>query len=276
MLTIGSFFSGIGGLDLGIESGLASAGWQSQTIWQIEQDEYCRAVLARHWPQAQRYTDVTTIDPSSLAAVDICIGGFPCQDISTSGRGEGISGHRSGRFFAMAEIVRVLRPPIWILENSPEINLRGLDALLGTLAEIGFDAKWGCLRASSVGAPHKRDRWFCVAWMANTDKGIIQERRNAGGMGRIEQPISENRGRSPAIESRMGRNVDGASGRLVGHRWPAPPGAQYKFEPPRTRRARQPQDRQRLAAIANACVPQQAEVIGRWVGQSLIIPHPRG
>jgi DNA (cytosine-5)-methyltransferase 1 len=276
MLTIGSLFSGIGGLELGIEAGLAAAGYPSRTIWQVEQDEYCRAVLARHWPHAHRLTDVTTLNPSSLAAVDIVCGGFPCQDISTSGRGAGIHGARSGLFYDMAALVRHLRPRIWIMENSPELNIRGLDDVLGTVAALGYDARWGSLRASAVGAPHRRERWFCVAWVADTDKGLEKTRGRAQGMGRLKQPIPEHRGGPATVEPSMGRGAHGAAGRVDRHRWPAPPGPQYPYEPPRTRpHTRRPTDRKRLSILGNAVVPQQASVIGRWVGEHLLTPHRR-
>ena len=287
MLTIGSLFSGIGGLELGIESGLAAAGYPSHTIWQVEQDEYCRAVLARHWPHAHRLTDVTTLNPSSLAAVDIVCGGFPCQDISTSGRGAGIHGARSGLFYDMAALVRHLRPRIWIMENSPELNIRGLDDVLGTVAALGYDARWGSLRASAVGAPQRRERWFCVAWVADTDsergegrqrlpdgtRSVLPDPDRCGGR-RSSMPDTKREQkyghRETASKPGMGRAPHGFSGRVDSHRWPAPPGPhQHSYEPPRTH-PRQPTDKPRLKALGNAVVPQQAAVIGRWVGEHLL------
>ena len=168
-ITIGSLFSGIGGLEYGLEAGLAAAGVPTRTLWQVEQNDYARAVLARHWPHAERHTDVRDITASSVAPVDLICGGFPCQDISTAGKGAGLAGERSGLFFEMARIVRELRPRIVVLENVPAITTRGLDVVLGTLAALGYDARWGGLRASEVGAPHRRERWFCVAWRAEGD-----------------------------------------------------------------------------------------------------------
>ena len=97
-LTIGSLFSGIGGLDLGIERGLASAGVAAETIWQVEQSDFCRRILSRHWPHAERYTDVRTVTASSVDPVDILCGGFPCQDLSVAGKQTGLEGDRSGLF----------------------------------------------------------------------------------------------------------------------------------------------------------------------------------
>ena len=166
-LTIGSLFSGIGGLDLGIERGLASAGVAAETIWQVEQSPFCRKILARHWPHAERYTDVRDITASSVAPIDILCGGFPCQDLSVAGKGAGLEGDRSGLFFEMARIIRELVPRLVVMENVPAITGRGLDVVLGTMAALGYDARWGGLRASEVGAPHRRERWFCVCWLAD-------------------------------------------------------------------------------------------------------------
>ena len=169
-LTIGSLFSGIGGLDLGIERGLASAGVTAETIWQVEQSDYCRRVLSRHWPHAERYTDVRTITAETVHPTDVLVGGFPCQDISTAGKGAGLAGEKSGLFFEMARIIRELRPRIVVMENVPAITARGLDTVLSEVAACGYDARWGGLRASEVGAPHRRERWFCVCWLADNDR----------------------------------------------------------------------------------------------------------
>lgn len=112
-MRIGSLFSGIGGLELGLER--AGVG---HTVWQVEQDEYCRAVLARHWPDAQRFTDVRTVGSGNLAPVDVICGGFPCQDVSATGRRRGIiAGTRSGLWFEYSRILRELRPRYAIVEN---------------------------------------------------------------------------------------------------------------------------------------------------------------
>ncbi len=169
-LTIGSLFSGIGGLELGLQRGLSAAGVPTRTLWQVEQSPFCRKILGRHWPHAQRYTDVRTVTASSVDPVDILCGGFPCQDLSVAGKRAGLEGDRSGLFYEMARIVREIRPRIWVMENVPNIVNLGLSSVLSEVAACGYDARWGMLRASDVGAPHRRERWFCVAWLADNDR----------------------------------------------------------------------------------------------------------
>jgi len=103
MLRIGSLFSGIGGLELGLErAGLGP------TLWQVEIDPFCRRVLERHWPEAKRFERVEEVGRANLASVDIICGGFPCQDVSVAGRGEGMSGARSGLWYEFERILAEL------------------------------------------------------------------------------------------------------------------------------------------------------------------------
>ena len=158
-MTIGSLFSGIGGLELGLErAGLGPV------LWQVEMDPFCRSVLAMHWPGADRsVTDVKEANANNLARVDVVCGGFPCQDLSYAGRGAGLAGRRSGLWWEYLRIVRELEPRIVVVENVSALLARGLDAVLGSLAEAGYDAEWRCVRASDAGAPHRRERIFIVA-----------------------------------------------------------------------------------------------------------------
>jgi DNA (cytosine-5)-methyltransferase 1 len=157
-----SLFSGIGGLDLGLErAGIT-------TVGQVEIDPWCRRVLAKHWPDVPRHDDVRTAADWWLSeerpVVDLVFGGFPCQDISNAGRRAGINGERSGLWSEFHHIIRVLRPHWVLLENVAAILGRGAGRVLGDLAEIGYDAEWDCIPAAAVGAPHLRDRWFAVAY----------------------------------------------------------------------------------------------------------------
>ena len=180
VLTFGSLFAGIGGLDLGLER----AGMQCK--WQVEIDDYARRILEKHWPDVRRWDDITTLQPSGAEwKVDLICGGFPCQDISTAGKRAGLHGDRSGLFFEAVRVVELLRPRWLLLENVAGLLNRGLDEVLGTLAEIGFDAEWHCLQAADFGAPHIRDRVFILAH-ANTngsgeqDRNLTDERRSTG------------------------------------------------------------------------------------------------
>ncbi len=349
-LTIGSLFSGIGGLDLGIERGLSAAGVPTRTLWQVERNDFCRKILARHWPHAERYTDVRDITASSVDPIDILCGGFPCQDLSVAGKQAGLEGDRSGLFYEMARIVREIRPRIWIMENVPNIVNLGLSTVLSEVAACGYDARWGMLRADDplVGAPHRRERCFCVAWLADNDRergtararlpaieradlsdpdrgdgrsssmadsigsdirsvpggirrppgapqgeGDQWERGGEAAGSRGEAQLADSigyrpQGEQPArtatrpahrtagarergpTQSEVGRGIAGIPARLdIPHRWPAPPGPQHDWEPPRTR-PRQPHDRERLKALGNSVVPACAEIIGRFVASELL------
>ncbi len=155
-------FSGIGGFSLGLER----AGMRTVAFCEI--DPFCRRVLAKHWPSVPCYTDVRELTAARLAAdgiaADVICGGFPCQDISLAGAGAGLEGERSGLWFEYARIISELRPRFVIVENVSALLGRGLDRVLGDLASLGFDAEWHCIPASAVGAPHRRDRIWIVAY----------------------------------------------------------------------------------------------------------------
>lgn len=164
-MRIGSLFSGIGGIELGLER--AGVG---HTVWQCEQDTAAQAVLRTRWPGVPVYDDVRAIGAANVQPVDVLCGGFPCQDISVAGSGAGLSGARSGLWFEYLRLIRELRPRYVVAENVAALVTRGLDVVLGGLAKSGYDALWLPLRASDVGAPHRRERIFIVAWrVADSD-----------------------------------------------------------------------------------------------------------
>ena len=172
-ITVGALFSGIGGLDLGLEwAGLGPV------IWQVEREPFCRAVLAKHWPGAERFEDVCAVGSHCLRPVDLICGGFPCQDLSYAGKGAGLAGERSGLWREYARIVCELRPRFVVVENVSALLSRGLGTVLGDLAALGYDAEWHCVRASDVGAPHRRERLFVVAY-PNAVWQLQQERRES-------------------------------------------------------------------------------------------------
>ena len=189
-------FSGIGGFPLGAYR----AGWRFDRHYFSEVDEYAIKVYRQRFPDAMPLGDITKIDGNVLANAGyaesqgrnqgsgcseagpqpgnkvgdelascgsqawIITGGFPCQDISVAGKGEGIGGSRSGLWFEMWRLIRDIRPRFVIAENVGAITFRGLDRVLSSLAEIGFDAEWQDIRASDVGAAHRRERIWIVAY----------------------------------------------------------------------------------------------------------------
>jgi DNA (cytosine-5)-methyltransferase 1 len=153
-----ALFAGSGG---GILGGKI-LGWQ--TVCAVEIDPFCRRILMQRQdegilPPFPIWPDVRTFDGRPWAGlVDVISGGFPCQDISAAGSGIGISGERSGLWSEMARIIREVRPAHVLVENSPMLTSRGLDRVLGDLAELRYDARWGVFSAAGVGAPHLRKR----------------------------------------------------------------------------------------------------------------------
>lgn len=159
-----ALFAGAGG---GILGGHL-LGWR--TVCAVEFEPYARDVLMARQndgtisPPFPIWDDVRTFDGCPWRGrVDVVSGGFPCQDISAAGKGEGIGGERSGLWVSMARIVREVRPRFVFVENSPVLTSRGLGRVLGDLASLGFDAEWGVLGADDCGAPHRRKRIWIVA-----------------------------------------------------------------------------------------------------------------
>ncbi len=232
-LTFGSLFSGIGGLDLGLER----AGLRCQ--WQVENDPYCIRVLTKHWPSLPRYGDVRELSGSALEAVDVICGGFPCQPVSTAGRRQAQADPR-WLWPHFARLVDELSPRYVIVENVPGLwTTTGGAEVVSDLATLGYDIRWDRLFAATVGTPHLRERVFIVA---HPKRGRRQRRtRNLWTTGWTQSPHSRFiRGwlRDPAEkpESGMGRVAHGVPSRL-----------------------------DRLRVLGNAVVPQVAEVIGRWL-----------
>lgn len=142
-------------------------GWR--TVCAVEIDTYCRSVLLARQRDGMLepfpiWDDICTFDGHPWrGSVDIVSGGFPCQDISSAGKGAGIDGARSGLWREMARVVREVGPRYVLVENSPMLTSRGLGVVLGDLAAMGFDARWGVLGAVDAGAPHRRDRIWILA-----------------------------------------------------------------------------------------------------------------
>lgn len=163
-LRVLDIFSGIGGFSLGLER---TGGFETVAFCEI--DPFCRRVLAKHWPNVRQFEDVTKLRGKDVGPVDVICGGFPCQDISHAGKGAGLAGQRSGLWREYHRLIDELRPVYVLVENVAALLGRGLDRVLGDLAEIGYDAEWHCIPASAVGAPHLRDRIWIIAYPQHPD-----------------------------------------------------------------------------------------------------------
>lgn len=158
-----SLFSGIGGLDLGLER----AGMKC--VLQVEQNPFACAVLKYHFPGIRRMNDVRDVTSADMKGVDLIAGGFPCQDISFAGDGAGINGERSGLWAEFFRIIRDSRPSFVLIENVSALLIRGIERVLGDLASIGYDAEWQTIQASDFGLPHRRKRVFIVSYPNSFD-----------------------------------------------------------------------------------------------------------
>ena len=157
-ITIGSMFSGMGGLDLAVQQITGAT-----PAWFCEWDDAPAKVLAHHHPDVTNFRDVTQIDWATIPPVDIITGGYPCQPFSRAGQQKGTDDERH-LWPHILTAIRALRPRFAFLENVADHLGRGFDTVLADLAKIGWDARWATLRASDVGAPHHRDRLFILAY----------------------------------------------------------------------------------------------------------------
>ena len=275
-------FSGIGGFSLGLER---AGGFKTVAFCEI--DPYCRRVLAKHWPGVPIFEDIRRLvadpelrylDPEEplqagrdesgdgsesgrtrVGPIDVITGGFPCQDISVAGRGAGIDGERSGLWSELARIIGEVRPTYAILENVSALLSRGMDRVAGDLAEVGYDCEWHCIPASYVGAPHRRDRWWCVAY----PQGVGGGARCGGDRTRqVDQPTN----RSQAVAD-PGWGRYGLSQRLIQAGWNAAKHGDWWNSEPNVGRVAHgiPRRVDRLKGLGNAVVPQIPELIGRTI-----------
>lgn len=232
-----SLFSGIGGLDLGLErAGMTCVG-------QVEINPYCRTVLEKHWPNVPKHDDVRTFAGHEFGDFDFIVGGFPCQDVSNAGLRAGISAPRSGLYGEIVRCLRVVRPLGALLENVAALLGRGMGRVLGDMAEIGYDSEWDCIPASACGALHHRDRVFVRAVRADAI-GVRPQRIGtpAKGPWSLEQfeGLVQAEVRLSVPAGAIGGISDGVSNRT-----------------------------HRLRGLGNAVVPQVAEVIGRSIMESM-------
>ena len=266
-------FSGIGGFSLGLER----AGMKTVAFCEIE--EYPRRVLAKHWPDVPIYDDVRTLTADTLrrdgVAVDVICGGFPCTDISLAGKGAGIDGEQSGLWKEYARIIGDLRPRFVVVENVAALLARGLGTVLADLAAVGYDAEWDCIPASAVGAPHRRDRIWLVAYPNSQSESDVTVDAQPGPGLMVPRGVGDSargpRDASPDARpgEHQGRERSGADrgpGSAIGG-----PGW-WDVEPDVGRVAHGvPARVDRLRSLGNALVPQIAE----WIGHR-IIAHEGG
>jgi len=190
-----ALFAGAGG---GILGGHL-LGWR--TVCAVEWEPYPASVLCARQndgllPPFPVWDDVQTFDGKPWRGiVDVVSGGFPCKDISAAGKGTGIDGERSGMWREMARIIHEVQPRFAFVENSPMLTSRGLGTVLGDLASMGFDAKWGVLGAADIGANHQRNR----IWVVGNASSI---RRSAG-----RDDHGQDDGSKPATDGQHARQV---------------------------------------------------------------------
>ena len=184
MVTYGSLFSGYGGLEMGVQAALGAG----RVAWVSDIEPGPQAILAHHHPATPNLGDITAIDWAEIEPVDVLTGGSPCQDLSTVGKRAGMRpGTRSGLWESMAHAIKHIQPRLVVWENvlgalnagafslmesdpgrvggdTNQPVLRALGRVLGDLTNLGYDARWATVRASDIGAPHRRERIFVVAY----------------------------------------------------------------------------------------------------------------
>lgn len=203
-LKVLDLFSGIGGFSLGLER---TGGFE--TVAFCENDARKRNILAGRWPRVPCFPDVAALSGDQVEGrpIDVVAGGFPCQDVSHSGRRAGIAGERSGLWTHFARLICELRPRFAIVENVPGLLSRGMGDVLGDLAAIGYDAEWDCIPAAAVGAPHLRARIWILAY----PRGFRDEADDTVFAGRSELVLHPGWPAEPSVA----RVDDGAPGWMV-------------------------------------------------------------
>lgn len=277
-MRIGSLFSGIGGLELGLErAGLG------EVVWQCELDPFCNRVLRKHWPNVERHNDVRTFKPTK--PVDILCGGFPCQDISSGNtRGaKGLDGERSGLWREFRRIAEAITPSIIVVENVASGARRWLPFVRRDLHLLGYRTRAYTLSADDVGANHRRARVFIVAYAHAQGKHALAEHAQVG-----SSQTRTAKATSDAERVDLRQQSRGSCGpRGTREEEPSWSGGGFA-EPPMVRtlhglpegldraqqraerkkqRAERARDRQRERALGNSVVPQCAEVIGRIIAE---------
>jgi DNA (cytosine-5)-methyltransferase 1 len=266
-LTVGSLFSGIGGIDLGLER----AGMN--VIWQSEIDPFACKVLKKHWPEVPNHGDIKEIKWHEIERPDVICGGYPCQPFSTAGKRRGTNDPRH-LWPWVREAISELRPKYAILENVRGHLSMGGAQVVGDLAQIGYDAEWRIISAASLGANHRRDRIIIVAYPNNA--GERTPRRNlddqtSKSSAERRDPRHEFGGRSSEVADTNGRRQQKCDAQerglpIFNACSTQPKFSQWEIEPDVGRVAHGiPHRVDRLKGLGNAVVPQLAETVGRLV-----------
>lgn len=242
VVKLGSLFSGIGGFELGLERSIPGL----KTIWQVENNKFCRKILKKHWPNSILFDDVKTVGKHNLPVPDMLCAGWPCQDLSVAGYQGGIYAKRSGLWWESFRIIGELRPRIVVLENVANLFSLGIREVLGSLASIGYDSEWTIIPAGGpggVGAPHLRKRVFIVSYTMQGE--ILQQQESDGG------------GNSSSISSRHGAGK-GASYWETNNAPSLICGVDHGI----------PNRLERCKVLGNSIVPQCSEWIGKQILKS--------
>lgn len=246
--------------------GLERAIPNSRTIWQVEENSFCQGILRKHWPDATIFDDVRTVGAHNLESIDLLCAGFPCQDLSLAGNQKGIhDGEKSNLYWELHRIISEIRPRIICLENVSNIIRLGGSDVIGSLAAIGYDCEWTVIRSGSdFGAPHRRERWFCVAYSNSFDElrakrcGLLEAFNNV-------QPHTGSKSRTMGrSDTRSGYWREFSAPSAVCRMDDGIPAGMDSAQHNRIRK-------QRLKALGNAIVPQASEWIGRQIVQSGLI-----
>jgi DNA (cytosine-5)-methyltransferase 1 len=255
-MRIGSLFAGVGGLEKGLEdSGLG------ETMWHVEIEPYCCAVLQRHWTVAKGYEDVRAVGKSTLAPVDLICGGFPCTDVSSAGKRVGLAGTRSGLWYEYLRIISELQPAWVVVENVASGAAKWVDAVQTGLEQRGYASLPVPIAAADLGAPHARQRVFIVATHADS-KHIREESRWFRGQDWTIALLDSIHGATGNASA----NTDASSRRSAGEvfgGWSGPLPEVRRMDDGFPKGLDRPT--RRLKALGNAVVPPQAQVIGHVI-----------
>ena len=201
-------FAGIGGFSYAAHKLVGGF----ETTQFVEIDPFCQKILKKHFPTVPCHDDIKTFS-AIPGQYDVITGGFPCQDISVAGRREGITEQsRSGLFYSLMRVICLVRPRFVVMENVAAILNNGLDIVLGELSEAGYNAEWSIISASSLGASHRRSRWWCIAYTNDygSSSSPINEVNDQTDSSSQERPnkVSESAGSSESSDSRVVRSTE--------------------------------------------------------------------